>query len=65
MHNQPYLGGRILHADAVRAQLQVALATLDVLVLGIVQVSIDDLLGERQGAVEPEEEVNTVITLHS
>lgn len=38
--------------NAVRAQLQVGLATLELLAMGVVQVRVENLLGKGQGAVE-------------
>ena len=37
----------------VRAELEVALAALDVLVVGIIEVTVDYLFRERQGTLEP------------
>lgn len=47
-----HLGSGVLHAHAIRAQLEVALATLDVGRLGLVQVRVHNLLGERQRCTE-------------
>ena len=43
-------GGAYTH---VRAELEVAGATLDVLMVGVVQVTVDDLFGQRQRPLEP------------
>ena len=43
-------GGAYTH---VRAELEVASATLDVLMVGVVQVTVDDLFGQRQRPLEP------------
>ena len=47
-----HLGGGVLAGDAVGAQLQVRLATLNLLAMGIVQVRVEDLLSIGQRAVE-------------
>jgi len=49
---QGHLGGGVLASNAVRAELQVRLAADNVLVLGVVQVTVDDLLGEGEGLVD-------------
>lgn len=48
-----HLGGGILAGDAIRAESEVGDTTLDLLALRVVQVRVEDLLGEGQGAVEP------------
>ena len=48
-----HLRGGVLHGDAVGPEAEVALAPHDVLVGGVVQVGVEDLLGEGEGAVEP------------
>lgn len=50
--SRAHLGSGVLHAHAVRAELEVALAALDVLVLGVVKMRVDDLLRQGQRAVE-------------
>lgn len=47
-----YLGGSILASNTVRAELEVGLATLNILVVGIIQMTIDDLLGKGHGLVQ-------------
>lgn len=47
-----HLSGGILAGDAVGAELEVALAALDLLVMGIIQVRVEDLLGVGERAVE-------------
>lgn len=49
---QRHLRRRVLHGHAVRTQVQVALAADDLLRRGLVQVSVDDLLGQRQRTVQ-------------
>jgi len=41
-----YLGGGILASNTIGTELEVGLSTLNVLVVGIVQMTIDDLLSE-------------------
>lgn len=47
-----HLGGGILASNTVGAELQVAGTTLDVLVVGVVQVRVEDLLGKGERTVE-------------
>ena len=37
----------------VRTELEVVCATLDVLVVGVVEVTVDNLFGEGEGTLEP------------
>ena len=48
-----HLRGGVLHGDAVGAEVGVGLASLELLVLGIVEVVDEDLLGQREAATEP------------
>lgn len=48
-----YLGGGILAGNAIRTELEVRLSTLNVLVVSIIQMTVDDLLGEGQRMVQP------------
>lgn len=48
-----HLGSGILASHTVRAQLEVRLASLELLVVRVVQVRVQDLLGKGQGSVEP------------
>ena len=47
-----HLGGGILASNTVGAELEVAGTTLNILVVGVVQVRVEDLLGEGERAVE-------------
>ena len=47
-----YLGGGILTGDAIGAELEVGLSTLNVLVVGIIQMTINNLLGKSHGLVQ-------------
>lgn len=47
-----HLGGGILAGHAVGAQLEIRDAALDVLAVGVVEVRVQDLLAEGEGAVE-------------
>jgi len=47
-----YLGGGILAGNAIRTELEVGLSTHNVLVVRIIQMTIDDLLGEGQRMVQ-------------
>ena len=47
-----HLGGGILAGYTVGTELEVAGATLDLLAVGVVQMGVEDLLGEGEGAVE-------------
>lgn len=47
-----HLSGGVLASNAVRAELQVRLATLDFLAVGIIQVRVENLLGIVQRSVE-------------
>ena len=42
----------ILHRNAVRAEVQVRLTTLDVLLLGLVQMAVENLLAESQRTIQ-------------
>jgi hypothetical protein len=46
------LGSGVLAGNAIGTELEVRLSTFDVLVVGIIQVTIDDLLGEGQGPAQ-------------
>jgi hypothetical protein len=48
-----HLGGGILASYTVGAELEVALATNNLLVVGIVQMGVENLLGEGERAVQP------------
>jgi len=52
INKNSYLGSGILASNTVRAELEVGLSTLNVLVVGIIQMTVDDLLGEGHGLVE-------------
>ena len=47
-----HLSGGILASDTIRAQLQVGLSTLNLLTMRVIQVRIDDLLGEGKWSVK-------------
>ncbi len=49
---QRHLGGGVLHRHPVGVEVGVALATDELLALGIDEVVDEDLLGEREGAAE-------------
>ena len=49
---QGHLGSGILAGHTVGAETQVGLATLDLLAVRVIQVTVHDLLGHRQRAVE-------------
>lgn len=49
---QGHLGGGVLASNTVGAQLEVRRAAGNVLVLGVVQVAVDDLLGQRERVAE-------------
>ena len=49
---QRHLCGRVLHRDAVGAQVGIGLAPFERLRLGIVEVVDEDLLGQRERAAE-------------
>jgi hypothetical protein len=44
------LGGGILASNAIRSELEVGLASHDFLLVGIVEMRVEDLLGVRQRA---------------
>lgn len=48
----PYLGSGILASNTIGTELEVGLSTLNVLVVGIVQMSVDDLLSEGHGLAQ-------------
>jgi len=47
-----YLGSGILASYTIGTELEVGLSTLNVLVVGIVQMSVDDLLSESHGLAQ-------------
>jgi len=47
------LGGGILKGDTIRPEVEVRLATNNLLVVGIIKVTIDDLLSQSEGLVQP------------
>jgi len=47
-----HLSSSILASDAIRAKLKVARAALDVLAMGVVEMRVEDLLGESERAIE-------------
>jgi hypothetical protein len=47
-----HLSGGILASNTVRAQLQVGLSTLNLLTMRVIQVRVDDLLGEGKWSVK-------------
>ena len=47
-----HLGGGILAGNAIRAQLQIGLAPLNLLTVGVIQVGIEDLLSIGERAVQ-------------
>jgi len=49
------LGGSRSCNTYVRSELQVRDASLELRVVGVVQVTVDDLLGESKGSVQPDE----------
>src|SRR5690606_1622112 len=48
-----HLGSGVLASNAVRAELEVGLSTLDVLVVGIIKMGVENLLSQSQRLVEP------------
>lgn len=50
-----HLSSGILHGHAIRPQAQVGLASLDLLLRGVIQVAIYNLLGQGEGTVKPGE----------
>ena len=50
---QRHLRGRVLHRDTIGRELDVALPALELGGGGIVEVAVDDLLGERERTAEP------------
>lgn len=52
-----HLGGGVLHGHAVGTQPQVSATAVDVLVVGVIEVAVHDLLRQGEWAVEPGEEV--------
>ena len=47
-----HLGSGVLHGHAVRPQPQVSAPTVDILVVGVIQVTVHNLLGQSEGSVE-------------
>ena len=47
-----HLGGGVLHGHTVGPQPQVRAPAVDVLVVGVIQVTIHNLLGQSKGSVE-------------
>lgn len=47
-----HLGGSVLAGNTVRAELEVRDTTLNVLLMGLVKMSVENLLGVSQGSVE-------------
>jgi len=52
MEEHHYLGSGILASNTIGAELEVRLSALNVLVVGIIQMTVDDLLGKGQRLVQ-------------
>lgn len=48
-----HLRGRVLHGDSIRSQTEIASATNDLLLVGIIEMRIEDLLGQSQRPIQP------------
>ena len=47
-----HLGSGVLHGHTVGPQPQVSAPTVDILVVGVIQVTVHNLLGQSEGSVE-------------